>query len=1110
VELEARKYYDGPPPEKGGTSIRGKRGQPSPAIKWLFKRQIKPGMLVLDFGAGRYARNADWLRKKGVEVYAYDPYNATGADGWSQRKVSNRLPKKGTQFDVVLTSYVLNVVPKRIEDNIVKITRRYAPVVIHVTRNDLENTVSDALTRKDSVVLPFFEAEYLPTNKAAKKAFESNGSISKATIKDFCEFGVKTSKGFQRLADPTKQGMTLRSAPQFNVYIDRKGHGAKRSKERQAMASTDEQPLLIAYWADPQYMPDEAEVQRLLPTVYKYIPDGHPLYMGNYGNIFVGDGVRVRWNPGSGGYGHQSELLIEEVPKPGRKGRKIGADPEYWNRSLPSKPGRRGVYVNEVIRDANLDSSMNYDAALKAIKAALSNRVDESTLPEYTREQTKQMGWPETVSPTDIMPIYYRDLDAAGKDFDVKVTWEGFTANPRSVDPTAPYANLKSVGKPGAQKLWRMLADDPALLTNELWMNFDRWLKTNKIKYDGKVQERRGFEVDTSTQAMAGVVAMLNKDKVYVDDAFLARVPIIIPGATTKGSKNTWGYAIVFPNDDKLLLSMQNTHWPGIQGDNSFDVEAGELRDRLMSAFTSTGGTFATLEKEYPKSGDLVIIENKSERGEYNIHRVETYERYPDGGAKFEGSVSLARSYRSTFGGREFMIYGDGADAETKTKNAPDFTYKNIQLKGVELLQKYYPEVMKSKPAVFWMTKDYAGFDMVMNFYRLRYASEKKKVTKPQVAVPQPTAQDKPLEVPHESEIRKPVVGDIVIVDEGGGTQGLISVGKVNNVYDDDENPFTVDSLAEVESSRGNRMFSKTGDDTPVEAVDFTISNARANGAALIQKYLPGALKGNPRIWYVWVAGTKFAYERLRLPTPKKLVPDFAAEKLRRIKEGLGIQLSYQQRHLAKELGGIWYKKKKMWLLPDRESLEAVAAKVGVTLPKPKTASSDECQQRCCLCDEPSDTVIVHGVEDMVLEATVMVDDVDTIVCERCQDDMYEIKREAKRDKAKPHKKKRKPMIKRKKYRRKDVYKEALKRKMKGIRVRNPVTQNRVGLWNFRMPLPARTRREMRAGPHGVSKLTFYDKMHSYFSEVEARFRTDWRMNHPLPGYKAITTRRKS
>ena len=42
----------------------------------------------MDFGAGKFGRNADFLRANGIKCYAYDPYNGTNVDGWTG--VSNK------------------------------------------------------------------------------------------------------------------------------------------------------------------------------------------------------------------------------------------------------------------------------------------------------------------------------------------------------------------------------------------------------------------------------------------------------------------------------------------------------------------------------------------------------------------------------------------------------------------------------------------------------------------------------------------------------------------------------------------------------------------------------------------------------------------------------------------------------------------------------------------------------------------------------------------------------------------------------------------------------------------------------------------------------------
>lgn len=98
----------------------------------------------MDYGAGS-GRNAKMLRERGFQVYAYDPYNGSGVDGWNG--VSNKLPS-GTVFDAAFTAYVLNVVDADTEKKIVKqVSRLTKGSIAHITmHDDVEQMVYDALT----------------------------------------------------------------------------------------------------------------------------------------------------------------------------------------------------------------------------------------------------------------------------------------------------------------------------------------------------------------------------------------------------------------------------------------------------------------------------------------------------------------------------------------------------------------------------------------------------------------------------------------------------------------------------------------------------------------------------------------------------------------------------------------------------------------------------------------------------------------------------------------------------------------------------------------------------------------------------------------------------
>jgi hypothetical protein len=202
---QQRTYYTGEPLESGGTSISGKA---APAIRKLIKQGVFDNKTVLDYGAGKYGRNANFLRENGIEVYAYDPFNGTNVDGWIG--VSNKRPNR--KFDIGLTSYVLNVVPEHTEDEILLYLSNKTKHQIHITRNkDITVTVKSALQRGDNTITSFFKNEY-------------NSDINPKDIDDemlnkFVIFGVQTSKGFQRIPELENKGFKLiQSKSQYKVY----------------------------------------------------------------------------------------------------------------------------------------------------------------------------------------------------------------------------------------------------------------------------------------------------------------------------------------------------------------------------------------------------------------------------------------------------------------------------------------------------------------------------------------------------------------------------------------------------------------------------------------------------------------------------------------------------------------------------------------------------------------------------------------------------------------------------------------------------------------------------------------------------------------------------
>ncbi len=197
--IQEVRVYTGKALEKGGTSIAGKEVA---MIRKLFTKGTIKGK-VLDYGAGKYGRNANYLREQGLEVYAYDPFNGSDVDGWNG--VSKTKPR--TKFDTGFSTYVLNVVPTNIEKDIIGEVASMSKHQIHITRNlDIFDSIKKAFKREDKNIVSFFKKEFANNNEL--KALE-DGSLTDEIILAFCEFGVQTSRGFQRIPTLEQYGYKL-------------------------------------------------------------------------------------------------------------------------------------------------------------------------------------------------------------------------------------------------------------------------------------------------------------------------------------------------------------------------------------------------------------------------------------------------------------------------------------------------------------------------------------------------------------------------------------------------------------------------------------------------------------------------------------------------------------------------------------------------------------------------------------------------------------------------------------------------------------------------------------------------------------------------------------
>lgn len=210
------RFYQGKPLEKGGTSIAGKA---APPVRELFKKGlIKSGEVVLDYGAGKYGRNASFLRDQGCRVYAYDPFHSEGADGWEG--VSSKKPTMNF-FQKSFSAYVLNVVPEYLETQVIQEVNRYTLAggkEFHVTRNkDVFDSAKKALMTHNKVVGDFFIKQFAENDEDI--ANYENKTLSDERIEEFCCFGYQSSRGFQRIPFLENKGFkAIRKTSGYKIY----------------------------------------------------------------------------------------------------------------------------------------------------------------------------------------------------------------------------------------------------------------------------------------------------------------------------------------------------------------------------------------------------------------------------------------------------------------------------------------------------------------------------------------------------------------------------------------------------------------------------------------------------------------------------------------------------------------------------------------------------------------------------------------------------------------------------------------------------------------------------------------------------------------------------
>lgn len=108
------------------------RTELSPAIvDWLSRGVFKDAKTILDFGAGR-GENAEFLKKKlpEAEITAYEPHPHNNL-------VISKYSELEKNYDLVYSTYVLNVVPPEVQETIVKQMLKKSSKIIIAVRDDL-------------------------------------------------------------------------------------------------------------------------------------------------------------------------------------------------------------------------------------------------------------------------------------------------------------------------------------------------------------------------------------------------------------------------------------------------------------------------------------------------------------------------------------------------------------------------------------------------------------------------------------------------------------------------------------------------------------------------------------------------------------------------------------------------------------------------------------------------------------------------------------------------------------------------------------------------------------------------------------------------------------
>lgn len=207
------------------------------------------------------------------------------------------------------------------------------------------------------------------------------------------------------------------------------------------------------------------------------------------------DKVRIQWQDHPG-----NSLMIQELPtKPvKRRLRRATVETQMWVHHLGTGAGDHFLMSN-ILRDAKLTSSMNYDQAVNAMRQAVEKAKQRAISDErssFTEDWFKKFGWgskwwfnEDDVYFLEVEPTDYKPVSFAGRDFGGKSEWNSFTFYDDKDDDEymrqmeGMRAFYESTSAAPARKLFKLLKADPDAVKRMDIKQFKALLDKNKIAY---------------------------------------------------------------------------------------------------------------------------------------------------------------------------------------------------------------------------------------------------------------------------------------------------------------------------------------------------------------------------------------------------------------------------------------------------------------------------------------------------------------------------------------------------------------------------------------------------------------------------------------------------